>query len=372
MRVAFMGRSIRPGASGVGRYAANLVRGIAALLPPESFSVFLPSDAPRGLGRVHELHAPFPTPNEYVRAIWEQTLVPAQTAALACDVYHSPNYILPALLPCRAVVTVHDLAYLDATIHRRKSHIYLSVMTALALARAQVVIAVSEYTRRAIERRYPRTAGRVEVIYEGVDPALQHPSACELTTFRDRLGLRQPYILGVGTVEPRKNLVRLVAAFEHLVREADVPHTLMLVGPIGWKTTALQRAIERSPVRDRIHLLGYVSDRDLACWYSDASVFVYPSLQEGFGLPPLEAMALGAPVVTSDRTALPEVVGDAALLVDPYDVGALGAAIWRVLSDAALAERLRKAGPDRARRFCWSQAARQHVDIYQRVADSCA
>lgn len=369
LHVAFMGRSIRPRPAGVGRYAANLVGQLSRTLPERSLTVFLTRDAPpHAWPGVREVRASIPTPNEYARALWEQTIVPARVKALGIDVYHSPNYILPAALPCPSVVTIHDIAYLQPSLHRAKSHLYLRTLTALALRRAAAVVAVSEHTRRAVEAHYPRTRGRIEVIAEGVDPALRPPSAAALRAFRQRLGLEQPYVLFVGTLEPRKNLVRLVAAFERAVREAALPHHLVLAGNRGWKTEALERAIETSPLRGRIHRVGYVPDSDLPCWYAGAALAAYPSLEEGFGLPPLEAMACGAPVVTSDCSAIPEVVGDAAVTVSPRDVDALAQALRRVLTDSALAADLRAAGRQRAGLFTWEAAARRYRAVYERAA----
>lgn len=368
MRVGFMARSVRPGATGVGRYAANLVRSLADVLPSRSLAVFLTRDAPLGWsGDVHEVRAPFATPNEYMRAFWEQTVVPRQTASLGLDVYHSPNYILPLAVPCRTVVTIHDLCYLQRSVHRLRSHLYLSTLTALALRRADSIVAVSEHTRRAVEARYPHTAGRVEVVYEAVDPALQPPSRAQLDDFRRRVGLVTPYLLFVGTREPRKNLVRLVHAFERAMQANTLPHQLILVGPRGWKIDGLDDAVAASPLRDRIRMVGYVPDADLACWYAAADLFIYPSLEEGFGLPPLEAMACGTPVVTSNCSALPEVVGDAALTIDPTDVRLLAEAITHVLTGAGVADALRHAGLARARRFSWSDAADRYRVIYERT-----
>src|SRR5579875_1969032 len=225
LRVAVMGRSIRPCPSGVGRHAANLVSSLAEILPARSLSVFLTRDAPRIRNQnVREIRAPFPTPNEYARAFWEQTIVPAQVMALGVDVYHSPNYILPAALTRPAVVTIHDLTFLRPSLHRLTSHLYLSVLTSLAVRRSNAIIAVSAWTRDAIIRRYPEAAGRVEVIYQGLDPGFRRPAPETITFFQARLGAIVPYVLFVGTLEPRKNIVRLVAAFEQMVSETDLPH----------------------------------------------------------------------------------------------------------------------------------------------------
>jgi glycosyltransferase involved in cell wall biosynthesis len=371
MRIGFMGRSIRPNTAGIGRYSVNLVMNLAEQLPRDSLWVFLPRDAQRRWGDgVHELRAPFLTPNVYLRALWEQSVVPVQSARFGIDLYHSPSFVMPLLVSGPAVVTIHDLFYLDSSLHRRRNQLYLSVMTHLALQRASAIVAASEYTKRALLARYPHTAGRVHVIYVGVDRALRRPSRAELDAFRVRAGLGGPYVLSVGTLEPRKNLVRLIAAFERLLDHGDVPHHLVLAGASGWLTGALDKALHGSRWRQRIHCLGHVDDHDLACWYAAADLFAYPSLKEGFGVPPLEAMTLGTPVVTSNTTSLPEVVGDAALTIDPYDVEALAGAMLAVIRDRDLAEHLRQAGLCRARRFDWRETARQHIAVYEQVLGS--
>jgi len=370
LRVALMGRSIRPGAAGVGRYARNLARALDGLLPRENLMIFLTRDAPPVMDTVGTaIRAPFPTPNEYARASWEQTLVPVQVARRGVTVYHSPNYILPFGLRVPAVVTIHDLAFLRRDLQPLRSQVYLRALTAFAVRRARAIVAVSDYTRRCVEARYPGAAGRVSVIYEGVDPDLAAPSPAELAAFRSRLPFREPFFLFVGTPEPRKNLVRLLQAFEVLVRDDQLPHRLVLIGGRGWKTAALMRALRHSPVRDRVVCPGFVSDAELRLWYAAAAAFVYPSLEEGFGLPPLEAMASGTPVIASATSAFPEVVGDAGVLVAPTDVGAIARAMHRCATDSALSHRLRAAGPRRARRFSWQTTAQHYLAVYEACAE---
>jgi glycosyltransferase involved in cell wall biosynthesis len=368
-----MARSVRPGATGVGRYAENLVGALSRLLTHGELSVFVTNEAQCAWADdVRRVAAPFPTPHEVARAFWEQTIVPAQVASMGVDVYHCPNYILPAALHCPAVVTFHDLAYLNPRLHRLRSHLYLTVLSALAVRKAAAVVAVSHYTRRTLECRYPRLAGRVRVIYEAVDPRLRPPAAEEVLAFRQSRHIDRPYILFVGTAEPRKNLPRLVRAFERVMHTRALRHDLVLVGPHGWRTGPLDAAIDQSPLRDRIRRVGYVSDAELRCWYTAADAFVYPSLDEGFGLPPLEAMALGTPTLTSNTSAIPEVVGDAAVTVAPTDDAQLASAMEAVLTDTNLRDRLRAAGPRRAARFSWKDSAQSYVELYQRVAAGAA
>lgn len=364
-----MGRSVRPGATGVGRFAENIVRALADLVPEGTLSVFLTQDAPPlRHDNVREIRAPWKTPNEYTRMLWEHLLVPRQVRALGIDVYHSPNYILPLReLGCPMLVTVHDLSFRRMELHRLRSHLYLSLMTASAVRRAKAIIADSQHTRRGIESSYPHARGRVQVIYGGLAPGLRTPAPEQLASFRAGQRPERPVILYVGTLEPRKNLSRLVRAFERAVTRNRLPHNLVLLGPPGWKTGSLTRAIRDSSVRDRILFPGYADDELLSCWYAIADVLVYPSLDEGFGLPVLEAMALGTPVVTSGVSALPEVVGEAALLVDPYDVDGIADAVTQVLTRPRLAERLRQAGRARAKQFTWRKAGEQHIEAYRQV-----
>jgi glycosyltransferase involved in cell wall biosynthesis len=368
LHVALMGRSLRGQFVGVSRYTHQLVEAVAGQLttPP---SVFL-TRAPDGLNgaRIRRIRAPFPTPNEYARAAWEQTIVPRQVRRIAPDVYHSPNYILPLRLSCPSVVTIHDMAFLDRKLHRLRSHLYLSVLATAAVHKAKRIICVSEYTKREMLRRFPSTASKARVIGEGVDPAFTPQSPRAIERFRRRFGLVDPYVLFVGTIEPRKNLPRLIEAFSAAVAGHAFPHRLIIAGGSGWKDEPVRRAYRASAVRERIHFAGYLRDDELPAAYAGADVFIYPSLHEGFGLPPLEAMACGTPVITSNVTSLPEVVGEAAVTVNPRDTNALTDALRVLLRDAALRDELSAAGRARAREFTWEDAAARTIGVYEEAA----
>jgi glycosyltransferase involved in cell wall biosynthesis len=369
MHIGVMGRSVRPGATGVGRFAANNIRSLAEILPKGNLTVFLTQDAPSLWNEnVREVRAPYPIPNEYVRVIWEQTAVPRQVRELGIDLYHSPNYILPLRrLSCPSVVTVHDLSFRNLELHRLRSHLYLSMMTSFAVRKAHAVIADSMQTRRRIEDVYPHTVGRVEVIYGGVSPGIRPPTQEVYDRFCKRHNLEHPIILFVGTLEPRKNLPRVVQAFESAMKQTGLSHNLVLLGPKGWKTRQLRETIERSPLRSRILQPGYAYDEELSCWYTAADLLAYPSLDEGFGLPIVEAMALGTPVVTSDRSCMPEVVGDAAITVDPYDVVSISNGIVELLINDELRQELKRVGLERSSKFTWEDAAQRHVQLFERV-----
>jgi glycosyltransferase involved in cell wall biosynthesis len=236
------------------------------------------------------------------------------------------------------------------------------------MSMASRIICVSSYTGERLAERFPATRDRIRVIGEGVDDRFRPQPEGAVRSFRDSYALDRPYVLFVGVLEPRKNLDRLVRAYELAVARTGAPHLLVLIGAIGWKQEAALRAIEQSPLSDRIRLLGYVPERHLPAAYSGADAFLYPSLHEGFGLPPLEAMACGVPVLTSNVTSLPEVVGDAAICVDPSDVEAIAWELERLLSDTALRAQLAARGLRRAQEFCWDKVAERTMAVYEEAA----
>jgi glycosyltransferase involved in cell wall biosynthesis len=303
----------------------------------------------------------------YCREPWEElgerfawTAVPSRDpvwhvrtalrASRECDVFLSTNSYLTAWfmrIPC--AVIVHDLvAFLDGMQAQARAARIERATIRPALRRAAALVCNSEATRADLVARFPAAATRARVVTFAADARFGH--AVRSAEVEARHGLGRPYVLAVGTLEPRKNLERLIAAWEQL----PGTHALALVGPRGWDDELIvQRARRAGDVR----LLGRVSDDDLAALYAGAACFAYPSLYEGFGLPVLEAMAAGAPVVTSNLSSLPEVAGDAALLVDPRDIAGLRDALARVLGDDALAGELRARGRKRAAQFSWDRTA---------------
>jgi len=266
--------------------------------------------------------------------------------------------------PCPVITTIHDISF------RRhpewfppKHRLLLNLLIPLAARNAAHVITGSEYTRADLIDAYGLPPEKVTVTPYAADPIYRPlDRAAAKRAVAERFGLRGPFVMALGVLQPRKNLPRLIRAFGRVARE--VPHALALVGKPGWAHEELHRAATASGLGSRLKFTGYVPDADLPVLYNAAELFVYPSLLEGFGFCALEAMACGTPVVTSNVTSLPEVVGDAAITVEPTDVEALAEAIRRVLVDEMLWERLRSAGLERARLFSWERTAEQTLAVY--------
>ncbi len=359
-RLVGTGRTYRR--AGVSRYIASLIEHLPAALGPADDLVVV--------GRPDEESEPSSTldrlrQHPVARIAWEQTALPLTARRGRWDLTHSPVNVAPVLPSGRSVVTVHDLAFIIAPetmpAGRRQ---YLTALTAHSVRHAARVIAVSASTGRDLTAHFGVDPDRITVTPLAAEPWFRPTAPAVLAAFRERVGLGRPYVLSVGTREPRKNTALLVRAFATLAGEIE--HDLVLVGPEGWMGGELDRALADLPgaVRSRVRLTGFVDDEELPLWYGAADVFAYPARYEGFGLPVLEAMACGVPVVTSDVSSLPEVAGDAGLLIDPSSVDDLAAAIRRVIDEPGLAGDLRKRGLERASRYSWAETARLTVSAY--------
>jgi glycosyltransferase involved in cell wall biosynthesis len=240
--------------------------------------------------------------------------------------------------------------------------LYLRALTRASVRRARRVITVSEHAAEEAQRLLDLNPGKIDVVYHGVDPRFHPRSAADVAAFREHQGLPERFVLFLGTLEPRKNLVRLIEAFHRL----DAPDVaLVLAGGRGWYEEEIFASVERLNLTERVIFPGYVPGEDLPLWYDAATVFAYPSLYEGFGMPVTEALASGVPTLTSDRSSLPEAAGDAALLVDPTDVDAIAQGLHRLLTDGTLRETLRQRGLSHAAQFTWQRMAAQTADVYR-------
>ncbi|MHB1357274.1 MAG: glycosyltransferase family 4 protein [Anaerolineae bacterium] len=284
--------------------------------------------------------------------LWQQT---ALLRRLKPDWYLS-TYFLPPFLPCRGAVIVHDVSFCaHPSYFPPVIALYMRLLTGLAIRRAQVVALDSEFTAREVQQYYPQVAEKGIVTWMGVDRRFMSSDfAKDDHQVLDRYRLQGPYILAIGNIHPRKNLARLLEAYRQLSSSDAATPSMVWIGMPRWNSADLIR----EALEAQVILTGYVPPEDLPALYRGAAVFVYPSLYEGFGLPVLEAMASGTPVICSNTSSLPEVAGDAAYVVDPYDVNALAGALGRVLAEPQLADELRQRGYQRAQRFTYADTAR--------------
>jgi glycosyltransferase involved in cell wall biosynthesis len=307
----------------------------------------------------------WPTNRALVRVLWEQLVQPRVLWQIGADLVHGPVFVGPLLAPCPVVVTIHDLSFIRfPDLFRPANRLYLTVLTRLSARRARRLIAVSAHTAAETTRLLGVPAERVDVVYHGVDPAFRPLPDGAVAAFRQRRGLPERFVLFVGTLEPRKNLARLVEAFAR-IRSNRVG--LVLVGGKGWLYDDLFARVETLGLSEKVMFPGYVTKDELPFWYNAATILAYPSVYEGFGLPVLEAQACGTPVLTSNVSSLPEAAGDAALMVDPYDVETLATELNRLLEDKLLQHELRERGLAHAQQFSWPHTAQKTARVYQRA-----
>jgi glycosyltransferase involved in cell wall biosynthesis len=363
--------------AGIGRLVRNQVHALAEIDHTNEY-VLLHTRPNNGAG------AQFPTAENFaarevaVRERWltiawhrAQLPLPADWLSGPIDLYHSPDFVLPPLRRARGILTVHDLAFL---LHPECAHDrlrdYLEAVVPRSVRRADLVIVDSENTRNDVVVLLGIPPGRVEVVPGGVEGRFEpvHDEE-QLARARQVLGVKEaPFILSVGVLEPRKNLTTLMDAFAILKHSGKAPdHKLVLAGGRGWLMDGILAHYADSPVHDDILFPGFVPDELLPAIYTAADVLAFPSLYEGFGLPILEAMACGAPVVSSNTSCLPEVAEGAAVLVAPESAEELAAALERALTDESLRADLRRLGRARAAQYTWRGAAEKLLNVYRRL-----
>ena len=360
--------------AGIGRYAYELLTALTRLDRANAYRVFHNRLAPgecidAPLDQLPRTVIPLTAKPWRMSVLLADFLrVPMDRWIPGVDVFHGTDHLLPPFSRARTVFTLHDLIFkFFPEYHLPLNRAFLGLMLPRFLRRADAIIAVSECTKRDAIRLYHLPPERITVIYEGVDPALRPESdSARIAQARARYAHDQPFILYLGTIEPRKNIVALIDAVRAL-RARGLPHRLLIAGRKGWLYQPTLDHVAQMGMSDAVDFLDYVPDAELPALFSACDAFVFPSLYEGFGLPPLEAMACSAPVVCSNTSSLPEVVGDAAVLFDPRDIGEIASAIERVVSDAALRDELRAKGIAQAAKFSWERAARETLAVYESV-----
>lgn len=368
MRVAIDGMLVGRRFSGVEESIANLARALA-VSGTHDYTLYTraarlfgtpPSDRWR-LGSSR-----WPVGNRAVRILWEQAVLPVRLRRERIDVLHAPGYVAPVLAPVPVVLTVYDLiAIRHPGLCTRSNAWHYRALLRLSAGKAAAIIVPSAATRDDLARYLPSVAGRIRVIPLGIAARFRsEPDAAARAAVGAKYGIRGPCILFVGRTEPKKNLVRLVESYALLRQSGDISHPLVLAGIPSWDQARVERAVRARGLGGQVIFTGFVPHEELPALYRLADAFVFPSLCEGFGLPPLEAMACGVPVVVSDRGSLPEVTGGAALAVDPLDPGAMAEALRTVLRRPEVRRDLAARGLARAREFTWERAAAATEAVY--------
>ena len=357
--------------AGIGRYASSLAQALVARQPGR-FALFYNrvkgSQPPAGLEHV---------PRRTVRAgykPWRMAVWLGQLAGLGfnrlvpgAELFHATEHLLPPLHDVPTVLTVHDMIFKLFREHQKPlNYWYLNATMPLYCRRADAIITVSRSSKRDIVAHYGLDPAKITVVYEAAAPEFRPAAPAELEAVRRRYGLPERFAIHVGTIEPRKNLGRLIEALQRL-RDRGLVVPLVVVGARGWLYDEFFRRLGELDIREDVYFPGFVPTADLPLLYGAATVALVPSVYEGFGLPVLEAMACGTPVVSSDRSSLPELGGDAVHYFDPYDVEEMAAAIQEVWTDAERRREMRERGLARAARFSWEQAARETLAVYERL-----
>ncbi|HWP46762.1 MAG TPA: glycosyltransferase family 1 protein [Candidatus Limnocylindrales bacterium] len=361
---------------GIGTYIRNLVHHLAKKDTRNTYILFCPPH-----------HEPFELPGRNFSKVIEDAgkyslkelvRLPFQMKYHKLDLFHAPHYTLPPLRPCKAVVTIHDVIHLRFPQYLPSvgAYYYAKGMMFLAARSASKIITVSQFCKKDIVEILKVPETKVEVIYNGVAEVYRWSTSSDFNSienkvktreFLNRFGITGPYLLYVGNFMAHKNLKTLMEAYRLLKDQSGFHHQLVLVGDNRKGRPELENFITTRQWQNEVILTGFVPWEWLPIFYRSADLFVFPSLYEGFGLPVLEAMACGVPVVASNRSSLPEIIGEAGVLVNPESPQEIAQAIWRVLSDSGLRTRLIRGGLDQARRFSWEETARKTLAVYQSV-----
>lgn len=361
MRIAINGLLIDQYAAGIGQYGAEIIRELEKC---KDYDVtFFLQEGISSEGRVVYT-------KKYTRSY--QRILDEQIHLLGAykdfDLIHCIDYSGPVLLEkVPILVTVHDLSYYrHPETFAFGSRITKQILAPMSMKRASIIIADSENTKCDIIESFPTSYDKIRVVYPGGPRYSRIEDHEKVDALKRKLNIQSKYILYMGTLEPRKNLIRLVEAYHQLVKRG-VSEQLVIAGKKGWLYEQIFRRVKDLGLEERVSFVGYVSEEDKPVLYSGAEVFIYPSLYEGFGLPPLEAMSCGVPVVVSDISSIPEVVGSAGIYVDPYDVESIGEGIYRVLKDQELGRILVHQGMEQRKKFSWGKTAGEILQIYKEI-----
>lgn len=373
MRIGLDATTVPEQITGAGYYVVNLCRSLTELDPENQYLIFANQVVNRAFGNslagARIRARPFKTRIE--RILWEQAILPAQIREERLEVFHSPHYTMPLSARCASVVTFHDMTFfLYPQMHTLYKRIFFRTMMRITSLRASAIIVDSESTRHDLIKILKIDEKRVFAVPLGVSASFRRlADRFQVEEISRKYKLPERFILYVGVLEPRKNLSTLTRAFKLLI-DRGLKHTLVIAGRKGWFYDDLFKTIEDLNLKAEVILTGYIPDEELPFLYNAADLFVYPSLYEGFGLPVLEAMACGVPVITSNISSLPEIVGAAGVLVNPNEINELADKIYNVLTDRQFHDELGNEGLARSRLFSWARTAKETLAVYRQVLNA--
>jgi len=373
MKIALDGMPLASPLTGVGHYTFELARSLALAAPTDQFALISP--LPHSQSTFQAIEGRFPGNLSYLNLErsalnrrWWSAGLPLYLSRNSFDLFHGTNYEVPFWSRRPSVVTIHDVSlFLHPEAHERRLVRRARWRLPLMVRLASRIITPTRSVKSEVCEKFGIDPDKVVVTPEAPRPAFKRREGAQVVELCKRLGIRDDFILFVGTVEPRKNLHRLVEAFDRVLRTTSLSPQLVIAGGRGWLMDNFTAVIRQKGLEDHVCLPGYLHDEDLCALYSSCKALVYPSLYEGFGLPPLEAMACGAPVITSNIPAITETVETAARIVDPCDVDDLSKAIVEILSDEKMREHLSQAGAERVKNFTWEQTAMKTLEVYRQV-----
>lgn len=353
-------------------YASSLLQAISRIDSKNRYVLYFNTpplpDWTKGAGNFKISLSPFPRRGWL---LWQQIRLPLALLQGRANLFISPLPFLPCYRPCKCIVIAHDIAPLiSKDYHTFWQRFRFALVGRFALRQADEIIAVSQSTKNDLVKYLKIDPERITVVYAGFDSDLFRVQidSNEISELKKKYGIDQEYILFAGTLEPRKNLTRLLDAFALLQKRGWQRHKLVVTGKKGWLYGSIFRKIRELELEREVIFTGYVPRQDLAGLMAGADVFVYPSLYEGFGIPPLEAMACGTPVIVSNTSSFPEVVGDAGIMVNPYDPDQIADAIYRVTSDDEIRKTMRKKGLEQTKKFSWEKGAKECVSLFERAS----
>ena len=373
MRIGLDGYPLTEPRTGVGHYTFELARALARAHPADQFELISPKPfndyvfAREPIANLSFIKGK----SSAIRGHWWSVGLPLYAKRAGLDLFHGTNFELPLWNRRRTVLTIHDLSALKyPELHRPRLARRARVRLPLAAKLARAIITPTEAVKREVCLRFRLKAEKVTAIHEAPRKVFQPLPLHQTLEIREHLGIENDFLLFVGTLEPRKNLLTLLKAFEQVLRHTSWRPQLVVAGGEGWLMDETFSFLQESGISEHLRLAGYLDDKELRALYSSCKAFIYPSLYEGFGLPPLEAMACGAPVVATRIPALQETLGDAAILLEPVDVDGLARAIIDILENEDRRSTLISAGLKQVARFSWEDVAKQTYKIYQQVASA--